>query len=193
MKIAEPFLVNLLIFVPIVLLIIWGKRGINISKRGMIVLIIFSIGFGFVEAAGIVFLRGANNFLPQQMHIKEGAINLSEAEQQAFLVERMFTMFYRVEFIREIATMIMIISISIAVGKGWAERFIIFLWIFGIWDISYYIFLRILIGWPNSFLSYDFLFLVPVPWYGQVWYPLLVSGMTLLVIIYLSVYKRGVA
>lgn len=190
---AEPFLVNLLILVPIVMLIIWGKRGFKVNRGKLVILIVFGIGFGLVEAAGIVFLRGASNFLPQQMHIERGAIDFSEAEQQALLVEKMAPMFYRVEFVREIATMIMLISISIAMGKRWAERFIIFLWVFAIWDISYYIFLWIMIGWPNSLLSYDFLFLVPVPWYGQVWYPLLVSVMTLLVIIYLNRNKIKVA
>ena len=46
---------------------------------------------------------------------------------------------------------------------------------FGVWDIFYYVFLRLLIGWPESLATWDLLFLVPVPWIGPVIAPVLVS------------------
>ena len=47
--------------------------------------------------------------------------------------------------------------------------------IFGIWDIFYYIFLKIFLDWPESYLTWDILFLIPLPWVGPVLAPVLVS------------------
>src|SRR6185503_3994362 len=51
---------------------------------------------------------------------------------------------------------------------------------FGIWDIAYYIFLNPLTGWPKSLVSWDILFLIPLPWWGPVWAP--VSIATLMIV-----------
>ncbi|MBV8865252.1 MAG: hypothetical protein JO210_07610 [Acidobacteriaceae bacterium] len=50
-----------------------------------------------------------------------------------------------------------------------------FLICFGIWDVTFYLFLRLLLHWPASLLTWDILFLVPVPWTGPVIAPILVS------------------
>ncbi|MCK4855811.1 MAG: hypothetical protein KAT31_16140, partial [Bacteroidales bacterium] len=44
-----------------------------------------------------------------------------------------------------------------------------------IWDIFYYVFLWLLIGWPPSLMTYDVLFLLPSTWIGPVITPLIVS------------------
>jgi hypothetical protein len=46
---------------------------------------------------------------------------------------------------------------------------------FGIWDIFYYIWLYIMVGWPESLMSWDLLFYVPLPWVGPVITPLLIA------------------
>jgi len=46
---------------------------------------------------------------------------------------------------------------------------------FGTWDISFYLFLKLLLGWPPSLLTWDILFIIPVPWVGPVIAPVLVS------------------
>ncbi|MGA2215373.1 MAG: hypothetical protein ABSH31_19020, partial [Bryobacteraceae bacterium] len=46
---------------------------------------------------------------------------------------------------------------------------------FGVWDISFYAFLKLLIHWPDSLATWDILFLIPLPWVGPVWAPLLVA------------------
>src|SRR5207253_301038 len=43
------------------------------------------------------------------------------------------------------------------------------------WDVSFYAFLKLLIHWPTSLLSWDVLFLIPVPWVAPVLAPVLVS------------------
>src|SRR3989344_4890804 len=54
---------------------------------------------------------------------------------------------------------------------------------FGFVEAAVVIYLRAAVRWPNSFIAPDVLFLIPVPWYSQVWFPILISGLTMLVII----------
>ena len=47
--------------------------------------------------------------------------------------------------------------------------------VFGVWDIFYYLFLKLFLDWPASFATWDILFLLPYPWVGPVWPPVVVS------------------
>ncbi len=51
---------------------------------------------------------------------------------------------------------------------------------FGVWDISYYVFLKMMCGWPHSLLDWDVLFLLPLPWWGPVLAPVLISLLMIL-------------
>jgi hypothetical protein len=46
---------------------------------------------------------------------------------------------------------------------------------FGVWDLTYYAGLKLWLDWPASPLTWDILFLLPVPWSGPVLAPMLVS------------------
>jgi hypothetical protein len=78
--------------------------------------------------------------------------------------------------------MIMLGGIALLAGRSAKEKGVVFLWTFAVWDIFYYVWLRLTIGWPTSLISSDVLFLIPAPWVAQVWFPILVSGLTALVI-----------
>jgi len=91
-----------------------------------------------------------------------------------------------IELCREAATMVVLLSIALLAVKALRERLAIFLWSFAAWDISYYVSLWLTVGWPSSLLSSDVLFLIPVPWLAQVWFPLSVSTLTLLAVIVAS-------
>jgi len=80
-----------------------------------------------------------------------------------------------IEVGREAATLLMLIAVSALAGKDRWERFLLFCLAFGVWDIFYYVWLRVFIGWPPSLLTWDILFLIPVPWIGPVLAPLIVS------------------
>jgi hypothetical protein len=78
---------------------------------------------------------------------------------------------------REAATIIMLAAVALAVapnGAQWAAAFVI---AFGTWDITFYVFLKVLLGWPASLFTWDILFLIPVPWAGPVLAPVLVSAV----------------
>ncbi len=83
--------------------------------------------------------------------------------------------FALVELPRELATLIMLLTIGLLAGRSWRERIGYSAIAFGIWDIFYYVFLKIMCGWPHSLFDWDILFLIPLPWWGPVLAPLLIA------------------
>ena len=69
----------------------------------------------------------------------------------------------------------MLAGAALAGTRKSREWFPAFLVCFGIWDITFYIFLKFLLNWPASLLTWDILFLLPVPWVGPVIAPVVVS------------------
>ena len=80
-----------------------------------------------------------------------------------------------IEVCRELATLIMLLAAGWAVGKSLQSRLSFTFIILGVWDIFYYIWLKLFIGWPNSLFSPDLLFLIPLPWWGPVIAPVLIA------------------
>lgn len=79
------------------------------------------------------------------------------------------------EVLRELATMVMLLAPAALVTRKRLERFAWFSFCFGVWDIFYYVFLKIILDWPASWLEPDILFLVPVAWSGPVLAPCIIS------------------
>jgi hypothetical protein len=68
-----------------------------------------------------------------------------------------------IEIGREAATIAMFAAVALAVARNageWAAAFVI---TFGTWDITFYVFLKVLLDWPASLFTWDILFLIPVP------------------------------
>jgi hypothetical protein len=104
---------------------------------------------------------------------------LSATYQQAASLARFPPSLLTIELAREAATMLMLASIAWLAAATARERWASFLWAFAIWDIAYYAGLWATVRWPTSLKETDILFLIPVPWVAQVWYPLAVSALTL--------------
>ena len=121
-------------------------------------LILFGVGFAMVEAAVVIYLR-------QLLHVEGSNITLSGIPRGIFTVE----------IVREFTTLVMLISVGVLAGSRPMGRFGSFIIAFGVWDIFYYVFLSMFHGWPRSFLDWDLLFLIPVPWMAPVLAPVLVS------------------
>ena len=81
----------------------------------------------------------------------------------------------------------MLAAIGILAGKKLYEKFAYFVYAFAIWDIFYYIFLKLTLNWPPSFLTWDVLFLIPWAWVGPVITPITCS--ILLVIMALLIIR----
>jgi len=121
-------------------------------------LTLFSIAMAFLETSVVVYLRklyypeGFN--FPMKMMDKDIAI---------------------VEIFRELATLIMLLGAGFIAGRSKTEKFGLFLYCFAIWDIFYYVFLKITLNWPESLFTWDVLFLIPTTWVGPVIAPVIVS------------------
>ncbi|MDB6020524.1 MAG: hypothetical protein JWQ04_381 [Pedosphaera sp.] len=85
-----------------------------------------------------------------------------------------------VELWREAATLFMLFAVGMLAGKNWRSRWGYAAIAFGVWDIFYYIFLKVIIRWPNSLTDWDLLFLLPLPWWGPVIAPVLIATLMIL-------------
>lgn len=115
----------------------------------LVQLAIFGMAFGFVEAAVVIYLRAA-----------AGPSRVPQAETSVYLPEDLL----RIERFREAATMVVLGCIAVFVARQAKGRALAFLWAFAVWEVSYYLWLRLTIGWPSSLICPDVLFLIPVPW-----------------------------
>jgi hypothetical protein len=136
---------------------------------------VFSIAMAFLETAVVIYLR--------ELLYPEGfKFPLAPLPGQLALTE----------IIREAATIVMLIGAGYMAGKTFSQKFAWFIYSFAIWDIFYYIFLKIMISWPESFMTWDILFLIPVTWTGPVISPVIVSlTMIFLASIILKFASKG--
>ena len=88
--------------------------------------------------------------------------------------------FASVELPREFATLVMLFAVGFLAGRNWRARWGYAAIAFGTWDIFYYVFLKFICGWPHSLLDWDVLFLLPMPWWGPVLAPILISLLLIL-------------
>ncbi|MCK9612581.1 MAG: hypothetical protein PHR81_01320 [Bacteroidales bacterium] len=124
---------------------------------------VFAIAMGYLESAVVVYIR--------TLYYPEGFA----FPMKVISNEIMFT-----EFFREAATMLMLLGIGFISGKTAIERFAYFIFSFAVWDIFYYVFLFVLLGWPQTLLAWDVLFFIPVTWVGPVLAPVINSLMMIL-------------
>ena len=145
--------------------------------RTLIALIVFGISFGGVEAAVVVYLRAIyqpfrDQALTGKQHDEIFPL-LTPDQVQGDL--HTYVLVTETELWREFATIVMLASVALAIAgnfRCWLAGFMI---AFGIWDIFYYVFLKVLINWPASLWTWDFLFSLPVPWVGPVIAPVIVA------------------
>jgi hypothetical protein len=137
--------------------------GGHLSFRSTAVAVIAYAGaMAYLEAAVVVYLQLA-------LGLRVGAIfPLLPASEAGNLVA--------IEAGREAATLVMIATVGLLVGRTCLERLAWSAVVFGVWDIGYYAWLHVFSGWPPSLHTPDILFLLPVPWVGPIWSPVAVSA-----------------
>src|SRR5215510_5567969 len=119
----------------------------------------FAMAMAWVEAASVFYIRALVDRIepyqanPLPMH---GALG-------------------NVELWREAATLVMIGAVGVIAGRTWRRRAGYAAIAFGAWDIFYYVFLRLISGWPRTLLDWDILFLLPLPWWGPVLAPVSIA------------------
>jgi F0F1-type ATP synthase membrane subunit c/vacuolar-type H+-ATPase subunit K len=147
-------------------------------NRTVIALLVFGTAFGYLEAAVVSYLRQLHEPARQRFYPSRPASELFPLltldQLQSLGAEPPRTL--AIEIGREAATIVMLAAVALTVAGTigrWAAAFVI---VFGAWDFTFYLFLRLLLGWPTSLFTWDILFLIPVPWVGPVLAPLVVSS-----------------
>jgi len=119
----------------------------------------FAIAMAWVEAASVFYIRALVDRIepyqadPLPIHGTLGTVELW----------------------REAATLVMIATLGLLAGRTWRRRAGYAALAFGAWDIFYYVFLRVISGWPRTLLDWDILFLLPLPWWGPVLAPVSIA------------------
>lgn len=134
-----------------------------IRENHYLPLIIFAVSMGLLEAIVVVYIR--------ELYYPDGfRFPLKELPPRLIMIE----------WVREISTLLMLGSVAWLTGRNLLKRLSAFLFLFGTWDIVYYIGLKIFLNWPESLLTWDILFLIPITWVGPVLAPVLCSILMIL-------------
>ncbi|WP_457597488.1 hypothetical protein [Hydrogenimonas sp.] len=115
--------------------------------------------FGFIEASVVVYLRA--------LYYPDGF---------EFPLVAMDTKLLLNEVAREAATLVLLWATAALAFRSFRGRVAAFFTLFGLWDLFYYLSLKVVLDWPASWNTWDILFLIPVPWVGPVWAPALVAA-----------------
>jgi hypothetical protein len=131
------------------------------TQKRWAVVVLYAMAMAWVEAAVVVYLRKLIDHVdPYQSNPLPVIGNLG-----------------MVELVREAATLVMLFAVGTLAGRNWRARLGYAAIAFGVWDIFYYVFLKLICGWPATCLDWDILFLLPLPWWGPVLAPMCIAAL----------------
>lgn len=131
------------------------------SSRTLILLTIYAIAMALLESAVVVYMR--------RLYYPDDPLSI-------FPMRFLDAYDSVVELSREAATVVMLLTVALLAERSSRTRsFAAFVFMFGVWDLFYYAWLKVLIGWPRTWLEWDVLFLIPVVWLGPWICPALIS------------------
>jgi hypothetical protein len=142
-----------------------------LKNKNLIWIILFSIAMAYLESAVVVYLRAM--------------YGIKDLLRDTPLLADPYTI---IEIGREAATLVMLFLIGLIAGNTWQKRIGYSIFAFAIWDIFYYVWLFLFIHWPKSLFEWDILFLIPLPWWGPVITPILIS-LLLIAVSYLLIIE----
>lgn len=137
-----------------------ARSGSSVWVRFAVVCV-WAVAFALVEAMVVFYLRKlfaleyGLRFAPADFHFPRAYLPYEQA--------------------REAATMVMLLAVGFLAGRTWWQRAAYWLLAFGVWDIFYYVWLWVMLGWPSSLADRDLLFLIPGEWWDPVWMPVAAS------------------
>lgn len=122
------------------------------ARSRLALLFTYAFAMAYLEAAVVVYLR--------KLYYPENPLVI-------FPLRFMSEIDLLLELGRETATAVMILAVALlAEPRNGARSFAAFVYVFGVWDLFYYAWLKAQIGWPASWLEWDVLFLIPWIWLG---------------------------
>ena len=148
--------------------------------RHLVVLLVFGVAFGYVEAAVVFYLRRLLDYhtdysvVGRHVYLDLGFIAFVTPDAPVLGSDAVTS----AEVAREAATIVMLAAVAYLAARG-ARRIAAFLVAFATWDLAYYLWLHVLTGWPASLTDTDVYFLIPVTWVGPVVTPLAICTLML--------------
>ena len=158
-------------------------KNVNITS-----VVVFGIFFGLLEATVVIYLRqligietslGTRPITSEDIAFTLGFIALLKPSASLVMTQNQAVL--SLELWRELATIVMLACLAFVAGRNNKEKLLYFFLVFGLWDLFYYIFLRLFIGWPASLWDLDIYFLIPVAWVGPVITPVIISSIMIVV------------
>jgi len=134
---------------------------------------LYAAAFGYVEALVVVYIRRLSGMAWGLDYHQLWTAKHLAWNGPAIVAEMGRLGVYQTEYGREIATLLLLLGPAMAAGQAGRERLGLFLYTFAVWDETYYLWLRLWTGFPQGLGSTDIYFLVPIAWYGPVWFPVL--------------------
>ena len=133
------------------------------STRTLTILTAFAVAMALLEAAVVVYMR--------RLYYPENPLEL-------FPLRFLNSYDPTLELSREVATIVMIITVALlAERSNRTRKFAAFVFVFGVWDLFYYVWLKVLMDWPRTWLEWDVLFLIPMIWLGPWICPALIAAL----------------
>lgn len=129
------------------------------AGRCWMLVVVFAIGMAWLEAATVYYLR-----------VMFDRLNPYQADPLPIR-----GILGHVELVREAATLVMLAAVGAIAGRTRQTRLGYSAIAFGVWDVFYYVFLKVISGWPASPFDWDILFLLPLPWWGPVLAPVCIA------------------
>jgi len=130
------------------------------SRALLLWLAAYAVAMALVEAAIVVHLRH---------------VYYLENPRALFPLQLLSADDLALELAREAATVVMILAVAVLAARSGMRRFAAFVFVFGLWDLFYYFWLKVYLGWPTQWLEWDILFLIPWPWFGPWLAPALIA------------------
>ena len=141
------------------------------ARARWLLVVVFAVAMAWVEAATVYYLR----------------VMVDRLDPYQANPLPMSGILGQVELVREAATLVMLLTIGVLAGRTWRTRLGYTAIAFGVWDIFYYVFLKVIYDWPKSLFDWDVLFLLPLPWWGPVLAPVCIA---LLMIVWGTLVSR---
>ena len=129
----------------------------------------FALAFGWIEASVVVYLR--------EIYAREAAETTNYFPGLQVTLVSLPGRLVALEMAREACTILLLGAVAWLAGRRLAARAGAFLLAFGIWDVTYYAALKLVLDWPDSPGAWDILFLIPLPWVAPVWAPVTVAAL----------------
>ena len=145
------------------------------QKTKLLALLLYGISMGYLEAAVVIYLR--------ELYYPHGFVVNTPIKFSSLI--------YQVDLFREAATIVMLLMVAYLAFTKIKDKIWVFFWLFAVWDLSYYIFLKLILNWPISLKTLDVLFLIPITWIAPVWLPVSLFSVVLIVTTYHFLAKRS--